>query len=203
VGNLEEYFKETFPCLLIDSLKKIKFTHRQNKLLTPLRFCVIFYYDKHKHTKENKMRGQIETNQILSYMLAGNSTFTVENGKSSNHMTFKVTSLQRIDKDSKKELWFVKVLSGQNNETDYTFLGSLQKNGNIVFYKHSNKSRVGQDAQSVKVIEWVVNKLQQSNFPEHVHVFHEGRCGRCGRKLTVPESVTSGYGPECIQHIGG
>ena len=32
---------------------------------------------------------------------------------------------------------------------------------------------------------------------ETVQVWHEGRCGKCGRKLTVPESLTSGLGPEC------
>jgi hypothetical protein len=28
--------------------------------------------------------------------------------------------------------------------------------------------------------------------------WHEGRCGRCGRRLTVPDSIASGYGPECV-----
>jgi len=27
------------------------------------------------------------------------------------------------------------------------------------------------------------------------------RCGRCGRVLTVPESVESGFGPECIGRL--
>ena len=31
--------------------------------------------------------------------------------------------------------------------------------------------------------------------------WHEGRCGRCGRKLTVPESIEAGYGPECINLV--
>jgi hypothetical protein len=39
--------------------------------------------------------------------------------------------------------------------------------------------------------------------PDGVVIWHEGRCGRCGRRLTVPESIESGYGPECIGKIGG
>ncbi|MGQ4872128.1 MAG: DUF6011 domain-containing protein, partial [Candidatus Thorarchaeota archaeon] len=31
--------------------------------------------------------------------------------------------------------------------------------------------------------------------PEKVRIWHEGKCGRCGRRLTVPESIESGYGP--------
>jgi hypothetical protein len=32
---------------------------------------------------------------------------------------------------------------------------------------------------------------------DKLEVWHEGRCGRCGRRLTVPESIESGLGPEC------
>ena len=28
-------------------------------------------------------------------------------------------------------------------------------------------------------------------------VHHEGKCGKCGRPLTVPESVKTGLGPIC------
>jgi hypothetical protein len=33
-------------------------------------------------------------------------------------------------------------------------------------------------------------------------VYHEGRCGRCNRKLTVPESIETGLGPECASKLG-
>lgn len=33
--------------------------------------------------------------------------------------------------------------------------------------------------------------------PPSLEVWHEGRCGRCGRALTVPESIASGIGPVC------
>lgn len=35
-----------------------------------------------------------------------------------------------------------------------------------------------------------------------VEIWHEGKCGRCGRQLTVPESIESGFGPECVKMIG-
>lgn len=34
-----------------------------------------------------------------------------------------------------------------------------------------------------------------------LQIFHEGRCGRCGRVLTVPESVETGFGPECAGRL--
>ena len=36
-----------------------------------------------------------------------------------------------------------------------------------------------------------------------LEVWHEGRCGRCNRALTVPESIASGIGPECAKHVLG
>jgi len=30
---------------------------------------------------------------------------------------------------------------------------------------------------------------------------HEGKCGRCGRKLTVPLSIETGIGPECASKM--
>lgn len=156
------------------------------------------------------MRGQLDKDQIFEYMLAGNSTFTVENESTGNRLTFKITSIQRATgkPELPQKLWFVKVLNGPDNESNYMFLGSLQVKANpefqtdeFVYYKHSKKSGATEDATSVKMIEWMVKRLQSKKFgwPENVHVFHEGRCGRCGRKLTVPESITSGYGPECIK----
>jgi hypothetical protein len=34
-----------------------------------------------------------------------------------------------------------------------------------------------------------------------VEFWHEGKCCRCGRKLTVPASIASGIGPECATKI--
>jgi hypothetical protein len=56
---------------------------------------------------------------------------------------------------------------------------------------------------SVKAFDWFFNNRVSCNtdLPESVEFFHEGRCGKCGRKLTTPESVTAGFGPECIKTI--
>ena len=148
-------------------------------------------------------RGEIVGQDRFNYVLAGDSIFTVKNEESGNRMTFRVTSLQRIDKESTRRLWFVKVLAGPDNIKDYSFLGSLQgKDDGQIFYKHSPKSKVTEGAQSVKVIDWFVKKLQDGKMPASIKMYHEGFCGRCGRRLTVPESIQNGYGPECLDKMG-
>lgn len=46
---------------------------------------------------------------------------------------------------------------------------------------------------------WTGHMAQDKELPEQIEVWHEGRCGRCGRRLTVPESIANGLGPECIK----
>jgi hypothetical protein len=37
--------------------------------------------------------------------------------------------------------------------------------------------------------------------PECIEIWHEGKCGKCGRQLTVPSSIETGIGPECIKTL--
>ena len=70
------------------------------------------------------------------------------------------------------------------------------------FYVHGAKSTVGGDAPSVKGFTYFWDRLITCNeIGPGLEFFHAGRCGRCGRALTVPESVASGYGPECAERI--
>jgi hypothetical protein len=131
-----------------------------------------------------------------SFVKAGQAIFTVENTESKNRYTFRVTKCKRYkEKEEGENLWFVSVLSGPNNKTNYTYIGSLFNSE----FRHTRNSRVGKDAKSFKVFFWLNIFLQsERELPENVKVYHEGFCGRCGRALTVPESIECGYGPECL-----
>jgi len=123
----------------------------------------------------------------LDFIFGGNSLFTVKNTKTENRFTFKVT------KHEKEDIFFVKILT---NPDVYQFIGSIRKGSN---YKHSAKSRISEDAQSVKVFDYLINKLNTNTLPEFVQIWHEGRCGRCGKTLTDPTSIENGFGPYCIK----
>jgi len=136
------------------------------------------------------MRHQLRNN-IFEFMFAGNSTFTIENSLTGNHFTFKINKLEE------KEIFFVKVLTGSNNETDYQFFGTIFEKKTFRF---SKKSKIGETAQSVKSFVWFFDKLKTNTLPACINFYHEGLCGRCGRKLTTPDSVSIGFGPECRTH---
>jgi len=71
----------------------------------------------------------------------------------------------------------------------------------FTFKVKKHKTEVSKDSQSVKVFSYIYQKLKEKNLPEFVEFWHEGVCGKCGRKLTVPESIESGFGPECIKRV--
>jgi hypothetical protein len=133
---------------------------------------------------------KLNNSDALKFMFAGNSTFTVVNTRTENRFTFKV----RKSKDKESNLFFVNVLTGPDT---YTYLGTVVEG----VYRHGKKSAVSSEAQSVKVFDYVLNKLKLDKLQDFVEVWHEGTCGKCGRVLTVPSSIENGLGPECIKSL--
>ena len=132
---------------------------------------------------------QLETKNARRFALAGDAIFTVKNVTTGGRFTF------RVDSEEGRPS-FVKVLTGPENSTDYTFIGSIFNGKN---FKHSPKSRITADAKSVKSFEWIWTHIDA--LPENIEVWHEGKCCRCGRLLTTPESIATGIGPTCAQKM--
>ena len=134
---------------------------------------------------------------IARFVLGGNATFTLENTATGNRFTFKVRALE----DRKGAVsHFVSLLNGSDNEADFAYLGQLYRDS--FDFAHGQKSRIGKDTPSAKAFAWLAKRLlANAAIPEQVRVWHEGRCGCCGRKLTVPGSIASGFGPKCAQHV--
>lgn len=133
------------------------------------------------------MKGHpIKHSDALSFILAGKAIVTFLNTQSENRFTFKVK------KSKEGDFYFVSLLT--NPET-YQYIGTVS-NG---VFRLGKKSKVSGDAQSVKVFDYVTKKLKSNTLPNFIEIWHEGKCGRCGRALTVPSSIESGLGPECIK----
>lgn len=139
----------------------------------------------------------LDGNFAREFALAGDATFTVENPQTGGRFTFNVIAPRKAGggKDLRADVRFVKVLTGANNENDYQFLGTIfVRDGQ---YRHSGKSRIGPDAKSAQAFAWLWPLMFIGAGWSPVEIHHQGRCGRCGRSLTVPSSVRSGLGPIC------
>ena len=143
--------------------------------------------------------------QMRRFVLAGNATFTVVSKKTGTRFTFKAA--RPDESKDRRPVWF-RLLNGPNNESDFVFLGTLWQleDGELGMYIHNRRpGAVSDGALSVKALRWTIEALKgytdEGKFFASTEVWHEGRCGRCGRKLTVPESIESGFGPECINYV--
>lgn len=130
---------------------------------------------------------------LKKFILAGKAVFTVRSLKSGKHFTF------RIDQPSETKPHFVQVLTGPDNERDYTYLGWI-KDGNLYFHG-TKKSRIEVTAPSAQAAGWTLPRILAEQPLKGVELWHASQCARCGRKLTRPESIESGFGPECIKRI--
>lgn len=123
------------------------------------------------------------------FLKAGRAIFTVANNDG-KHYTYKITSK---DVDYGK-IYFVALLTGSNNQSDYTYMGLMTNNG----LKLTKKSKYNEDGIPVRVFNFAWRIIHDAqDLPEGYTIDHEGQCGRCGRPLTTPESIQSGLGPVC------
>lgn len=141
-------------------------------------------------------RGLLPHDRVRAFVTAGRAVFTVVNTQTGNRFTYRVNAPHDVYANA-LERWFVKVLTGADNERSYSYIGLLTGDGKFL---HTQGSRVARDAPSFLAFAWLWRHVD--DLPPYVEVWHEGRCGRCGRVLTVPESIARGLGPECVQ-LGG
>jgi hypothetical protein len=149
------------------------------------------------------MRGQLASvADVSKYMLAGNATLTIRSQKTDSRFTYRVNQARdRETNELNPEFFFVAMLTGSNNEEDFQYLGHFDTKR--MSYRHGVKSKIGPDSSGAKAFAWFFGRVfQDGQMPKDAEIWHEGRCGRCGRKLTVPESIAQGFGPECVNHVG-
>jgi hypothetical protein len=128
---------------------------------------------------------------VKNFIYAGNATLTISSSKTGVHYTFKISSSE------KEGMFFVSLLSGPDY---YQYLGIILR-GNFKLTKASKLTLESKPVTAIRYLLWCINRGK--DFPLGLEVRHEGKCGRCGRKLTTPESIDLGLGPVCLEKVGG
>jgi hypothetical protein len=135
------------------------------------------------------------------FVMAGDAIFTIET-PDQGHRTYRIQKVEGSERYP-ADAYFAKLLTGPDNTRDYTYLGKLT-NGAVTV---TAKSQQWNGTYPLRLLNrvlarvWADDHAAYENHGYRVH--HEGRCGRCGRTLTVPESVESGIGPECARKMAG
>ncbi len=144
---------------------------------------------------ENNGGSNLSPEHFERFALAGNAVFTLV-GKSSR-FTYKICKAP--EKEGYPPTWFVKVLTGPQNESDYQYVGMLRRDVFGGSYRHGSKSKISEDAPSIKAFRWTWERVvcQGQRDLKVLEIWHVGKCGKCGRPLTDPQSIATGLGPVC------
>lgn len=126
---------------------------------------------------------------VKAFILGGNAYFTLRSKPTGKRYTY------RVRKHREEPLYFVSRLYGPNNEQDYVAFATMRDDKVTLNKKRAAVEKYNPPSAAF-VWFWRQLTEKQRIHPE-TEFWHEGRCCVCARKLTVPESIAAGIGPEC------
>jgi len=165
-------------------------------LVGELYICLL----KHTTMKKQIVRSNVNPLRLRELFFAGNSTLTFQNTASGTHMTVKVKQARdRQDRKKKLPIFFVNVSLLGDQTTGFIFGGTFFTDTmTLKLSKHApSNSQLG------RVMAWLFHSVQNPTVlrEKRVSLLHEGRCCRCALPLTHPESINSGFGPDCLEMV--
>lgn len=133
-------------------------------------------------------QGNLAQEDALAFILGGNALFTIKSNKTQQRFTFKVL------KDSNEDfIYRVSLLTGSDNTRNYRMIGKIdQREAQMI-----PLSEYTRNFPAFIALDHVYMNLCIGLYMPFLEIWHEGRCCRCGRTLTVPQSIAKGIGPEC------
>lgn len=118
-----------------------------------------------------------------------NGMITMRNPQTGNHRTIRIKT-QAQDAKFKPGARIIGLLTGSDNESDYTNFGEVNPDGSIhVWYKKRGTVFERYADMITRADHWEQNK--------GIEYLFDTRCRRCNLRLTTPESVLNGIGPTC------
>lgn len=131
------------------------------------------------------------------FMTAGKAVVTLVSTRTGNRFTYRLTASED------GQCHFVGLLNGPDNNSNYKYIGRIARGVFWAGRKRPRPDDIARNAPSVRAFDWAWRALAQDRVPAELEIWHEGNCGRCGRRLTVPQSIERGFGPECAGKVMG
>lgn len=140
------------------------------------------------------LSGRLETlTRAREFTFAGNAYLTLKSMATGTRFTYRLA--RKEARDGGGFIYHVSGLTGPDNDQHYAYLGTIWQERQL---RRGRRSVISVDAPIVRAFMFYLKMLWKAPcIPSSLEVWHDGRCGRCGRHLTVPESVARGIGPDC------
>ncbi len=137
------------------------------------------------------MGGIVDNQYLKDFLLAGKCDCSIENIKSGNRFIYEINGNKKNE-----NMFFVQSVTGMGKIYGGYIL--LKEDGSIVYNK-GPKGQITDDDMRIQALMYVLKNYDR--LPPYVVVQHLGRCARCRRKLTDPDSIRRGLGPECAKKV--
>ena len=134
-------------------------------------------------------------NIVLRNILINNAIFTLKSLKLNQYYTYK------IEQDPKnKNRFLAKVLYGQDNKSDYRYIGLFYRD--TLSLRTCTVAHLPHTAPQFIMLQYFLRILAlQVPWPNTCVYYPARKCRKCGKLLTVPESIKLGIGPECLNKL--
>lgn len=133
---------------------------------------------------------QVDKNYILEFLLGGKCECVICNTKTGNKFNFRINV-----SENNKNMFFVYA----NIDGKKAYAGYIKIKDNAISYIQGNKGVLSENDLPIKALLYVIRHYK--TLPDSVEVLHVGKCSRCGRRLTNPESIHTGLGPACFKKV--
>jgi hypothetical protein len=125
------------------------------------------------------------------FLLAGKATFTISKVATGERFTYEISKPEPFYGS-----YFASVMKGSDNESDYRYIAMMSQTD--LRLRFTKGSRFAPDSKEARGLQFVLDVVAgRKVLPEGFELRRSSKCGRCGRKLTVPSSIDAGIGPEC------
>lgn len=143
--------------------------------------------------------GRIEQKDAISFILAGKAEFVLHSTKTNEDFKFVLTRKESIN-NKEEYIYFVNVMLSR--EKIYAGHIKFDNDKQEFYFMQGIKGKMPASDRTIRSLLLVINKLFKYEIVNNLEIFHMGKCGACGKKLTTPESILTGLGPTCCKNLG-
>ena len=139
----------------------------------------------------------IQATAFTTAALAGRAELTIKNPVSGGHVKLKMKQRKDRQTGQPTPCYYVDVALLNDGEAGYRKAG--------VFFSDTRNwvpsENMVRGDRFWSIVNFLMSSISNPQNLVRTEIQHSGRCLRCGRKLTHPESIETGFGPECSGRV--